>query len=170
MLRKCTLALALTAFTIFISSTGFAQTKIAYINMQQLITGMPEAKKAFDTLQVYQQELAKDGQELVNEFQAKVTKFQEAEPTLKADIKEAKIKELEMMKANIEQYNARMEQRMAEREQQLTAPIIAKAKKAVSDLAAEKGFACVLDNSKDIVITATCEDLLPAAKQKLGIK
>ncbi|MBW8687764.1 OmpH family outer membrane protein [Chitinophaga rhizophila] len=170
MAKRSTIVLALIAMMTLASSTGFAQAKIAYVNMQQLIMGMPEAKRAFDTLQLYQQEMSKDGQELVNEFQAKLAKFQETEATLNADIKNLKIRELETAKANIEQYNAKMEQRLNEKEQQMTAPIIAKAKKAVADLAAEKGFVCVLDNSKDIVITATCEDLLPAAKQRLGIK
>lgn len=169
MLKKSSVVLASCVLMSFMSVKGFAQ-KIAYINMQQLVTSMPEAKRAFDTLQVLQQELEKDRQELITDFQTKVAKFQEAEPTLKPDIKEVKLKELETAKANIEQYNMRMEQRLNEKEQELTLPIITKAKKAVADLATEKGFVCVLDNSKEIVITATCEDLFPAAKQKLGIK
>jgi outer membrane protein len=138
--------------------------------MQQLISSMPEAKRAYDTLQVFEQELNKDGQMLMTEFQTKVAAYQKDEPTLKPDIKEVRLKELEASKANIEEYKERMEQKIAAREQKLTIPIIAKAKKAVSDVAAEKGIVCVLDNSKDIVVTATCEDLLAPAKLKLGIK
>jgi outer membrane protein len=138
--------------------------------MQQLVSSMPEAKRAYDTLQLYEQELNKDGQLLMTEFQAKVDAYQKAEPTMKQDLKEIKQKELEAAKANIEEYKERMEQKIALREQKLTIPIIAKAKKAVSDLAAEKGYVCVLDNSKDIVVTATCDDILAAAKLKLGIK
>ncbi|QHS59370.1 OmpH family outer membrane protein [Chitinophaga agri] len=169
MLKKSTIVLASCALLSFVSATGFAQ-KMAYINMQQLVTSMPEAKRAFDTLQVYQNEMEKDGRELITDFQTQVAKYQEMEATLKPDLKELKLKQLEEAKANIEQYRARMEQRLAEKEQALTLPIITKAKKIVADLAAEKGFVCVLDNSKDIIITATCEDLMPAAKQKLGIK
>jgi outer membrane protein len=170
MLKNCTIALFLSAFTTFFTTRSYAQAKIAYINMQQLVTSMPEAKRAYDTLQVYQQELAKDGQALITEFQQMAAKFEAEEPTLKPDIKEIRMKQLETAKANIEEYRMRMEQKIGAREQELTAPILAKAKKTVSDLSTEKGFVCVLDNSKEIIITATCEDLLPAAKQKLGIK
>ncbi|SEW37380.1 periplasmic chaperone for outer membrane proteins Skp [Chitinophaga sp. YR573] len=169
MIKICTIAL-LVSFGTLISTRSNAQAKIAYINMQQLISSMPEAKRAYDTLQVFEQELNKDGQMLMTEFQAKVAAYQKDEPTLKADIKEVRLKELEASKTNIEDYKERMEQKIAAREQKLTIPIIAKAKKAVSDVAAEKGIVCVLDNSKDIVVSATCEDLLAPAKLKLGIK
>lgn len=169
MIRICTIALLLSSTTL-ISTRSNAQAKVAYINMQQLISSMPEAKRAYDTLQVFEQELNKDGQMLMTEFQTKVAAYQKDEPTLKPDIKEVRLKELEASKANIEEYKERMEQKIAAREQKLTIPIIAKAKKAVSDVAAEKGIVCVLDNSKDIVVTATCEDLLAPAKLKLGIK
>ncbi len=170
MLKNCTIALFLFAFITISATRSYAQAKIAYINMQQLVTSMPEAKRAYDTLQVYQGELAKDGQALITEFEQMAAKFQADEPTLKPDMKEIRMKQLETAKANIEEYRGRMEQKLAAREQELSAPILAKAKKAVSDLAAEKGIVCVLDSSKEIVVTATCEDLLSAAKQKLGIK
>lgn len=170
MLKKCTTVLLLSALIALFTTKGYAQAKIAYIDMQQLITSMPEAKQAYDTLQAYQQKLAKDGQALITEFQQMAAKYEADEPTLKDDIKDARVKQLQTAQANIDQYRNRMNQQLEAREAELTAPIFAKAKKAVSDLAAEKGIVCVLDNSKDIVVTATCEDLLPAAKQKLGVK
>lgn len=155
---------------LFSSSFLFAQAKIAYVNMQQLVVSMPEAQKAYDSLQRYQQELLKDGQALVSAYQIRASEFDSLQEKMSPAIREVRIKELEQAKNNIEEYRQKMEQQLSEREQKLTSPILAKAKKAISDLAAEKGYVCVLDNSKDIVITATCEDLFPAAKQKLGIK
>lgn len=152
------------------SSFLFAQAKIAYVNMQQLVVSMPEAQKAYDSLQHYQQALLKDGQGLVNAYQARANEFDSLQEKMSPAIREVRMKELEQSKNNIEEYRQKMEQQLSDREAKLTAPILARAKKAIADLAAEKGYVCVLDNSKDIVITATCEDLLPAAKQRLGIK
>lgn len=166
MLKNFTLATLLLLTSTYVN----AQTKIAYIHMQQLISSMPETKRALDTLQQYEQELNKDGQVLVTEFQKRVALFTKEEPTLKPDIRDIRIKELETAKTSIDDYKMRMEQKLALREQALTDPIIAKAKKAVADLAAEKGFVCVLDSSKDIIVAATCEDLIAPAKLKLGIK
>src|SRR5690349_5336203 len=112
MLKNCTIALFLSVFATFFTTQSYAQAKIAYINMQQLVTAMPEAKRAYDTLQVYQQELAKDGQALITEFQQMAAKFQEDEPTLKPDMKEIRLKQLETAKSNIEEYRIRMEQKI----------------------------------------------------------
>jgi outer membrane protein len=167
MLKNCTIALLLILMT---SAGTYAQGKMAYINMQQLIASMPEAKRAYDTLQLLEESLNKDGQALMMEFQAKVEAFSAKEKMMSADMREIKTKELENAKAGLEAYKVRMEEKIAAREQQLTAPIVLKARKAVSDIAAEKGYVCVLNNSKDIIVTASCEDILVPAKQKLGIK
>lgn len=167
MLKNCTIILlALFAFT----ATSAKAQKIAYIDMQQLVTSMPEAKQAYDTLQKYQQEMEKDGQALVAEFQSKLDVFNKAEPTMSANMKEIKHKELEDAQANIQDFKNRMDQKLAAKEQELTTPIVAKAKKAVNAVATEKGIACVLDNSKEIIVTTTGEDLMPAVKMKLGLK
>lgn len=170
MLRNCTLPLLVILLVVLSFTASRAQSKIAYIDMQQLIFSMPETKRAYDTLQRYEEELVKDGELLVKEFQQKVDEFNKVEPTLKEDIKQIRIKELETTKNSIEEYKVRMQQKLANRQQALTSPIVARAKKAVADLAAEKGYVCVLDSSKDILVAATCEDLLTPAKQKLGIK
>lgn len=170
MRKNCTFVFLLLSITMLVSSTTFAQNKIAYVNMQQLITSMPEAQKAYDSLQQYQQVLLKDGQSLVMAYQARVAEFDSTQQKMSANLREAKMKELELAKSNIEEYRDKMSQKLELREETLTAPILAKVKKAVAAVAAEKGIVCVLDNSKDIVVTATCEDLLPAAKLKLGIK
>lgn len=170
MCKNFTFVILLLCLTMLTSFTSFAQAKIAYVNMQQLVISMPEAQKAYDSLQHYQQALIKDGQALVITYQARAVEFDSLQGKYSPAIREVKLKELEQAKNNIDEYRQRMEQQLSAREQELTTPIVAKAKKAISDLAAEKGYVCVLDNSKDIVITATCEDLFAAAKQKLGIK
>ncbi|WP_158569058.1 OmpH family outer membrane protein [Chitinophaga silvisoli] len=170
MCKKFTFVILLLCIIMFSSYTSFAQARIAYVNMQQLVISMPDARKAYDSLQRYQQILLKDGQALVVAYQARVAEFDSLQEQYSPAIREAKLKELELAKNNIEEYRQKMEQQLSAREQDLTTPILAKVKKAISDLAAEKGYVCVLDNSKDIVVTATCEDLFPAAKQKLGIK
>lgn len=170
MRKNCTFVFLLLSIAMLSSSSTFAQAKIAYVNMQQLITSMPEAQKAYDSLQQYQNLLLKDGQSLVMAYQARLADFDSTQQKMSANLREAKMKELELAKNNIDEYRERMSQKLELREEALTAPILAKVKKAVAALAAEKGIVCVLDNSKDIVVTATCEDLLPAAKLKLGIK
>src|SRR3954468_5817969 len=112
MLHKSTLALIVFSLTAFVSSGAKAQGKIAYINMQALVSSMPEAKRAYDSLQIMEQEMTKDGQALMTEFQTKLEAFNKAEPTIKPEIKEIKAKELETAQSGIENYKARMEQKI----------------------------------------------------------
>ncbi|KAA2242979.1 OmpH family outer membrane protein [Chitinophaga agrisoli] len=170
MRKKCTIVLLFFSLTVLTATRSHAQAKIAYINMQELILSMPEAKLAYDSLQRFEKSLNADGQTLLTELQKKMVEFNKNEPTMSASMKEIKHKELETAQVSLEQYRTHMEQQLSNREQVLTAPIIAKAKKAVADLVTEGGYACVLDNSKDIVVAANCDDLLGAAKKKLGIK
>ena len=87
MLKNSTLALLVFSLTAFVSISSSAQGKIAYINMQELVTSMPEAKRAYDSLQLMEQEITKDGQALYAEFQSKVEAFKKVEATLKPEIK-----------------------------------------------------------------------------------
>ncbi|HEY8918739.1 MAG TPA: OmpH family outer membrane protein [Chitinophaga sp.] len=170
MRKNCTFFLFLCFFITFTTTHITAQSKIAYIDLQQLVSGMPEAKQAYDTLRIYEQGIVKTVQGLMTDFQAKVDAYEKQSASLNPDIREIKEKELLTAKNNIEEYKMRMEQKLAARQQELITPILTKAKKAVSDLATEKGYACVLDSSKDILVAANCDDLLIPAKQKLGIK
>jgi Outer membrane protein len=170
MIRNCTRFFLLFAFIALSFTRSHAQGKIAYVDMQQLVFSMPETKQAYDSLKLFERELARDGETLMKELQVKIAAFQKEEATLKPDMRDIKVQELQTAQNSLEQYRARAEQQLAAREQAMTAPIVAKGKKAVADLAAEKGYVCVLDSSKDIIVTATCDDILAQAKQQLGIK
>ena len=182
MCKNFTFVILLLCITMFSSYTSFAQAKIAYVNMQQLVISMPEAKKAYDSLQRYQQSLVKDGQALVIAYQARAAEFDSLQEKYSPAIREVKFKvcakKKDLFKGS-KLHDDIVNLGMLEKSPYLATSLInmyakcgalAKAKKVISDLATEKGYVCVLDNSKDIVITATCEDLFPAAKQKLGIK
>ncbi|WP_291914223.1 OmpH family outer membrane protein [Chitinophaga sp. CB10] len=153
-----------------ISFGAFAQ-KTAYINFQQLVAAMPESKKAADSLQKYADQLNADGQVLVAEYTKNLVEFDSTAKTLTDAQKEIKVTALKQQQANIQEYKYKMEEKLSVREQELLAPIVAKAKDVLKALLKEKGYALVLDNSRDAVVVANeADDLLPLAKAKLGIK
>lgn len=161
----CTVALML-----LMSTAAFSQ-KTAYINFQQLIAAMPETKQATDTLQKYQQELAKDGQYLVAEYTRKLQEYDSLGAKWTQQIKEMKEKELQDAQAGIQDYRQRMEEKLQLKDQQLLVPIMDKAKKALKAVATEKGYTLVIDNSKDeVLIGSDADDLMAPVKAKLGLK
>lgn len=158
------------ALLLFMSTAAFSQ-KTAYINFQQLIAAMPETKQATDTLQKYQQELAKDGQYLVAEYTRKLQEYDSLSAKWTEQIKAMKEKELQDAQASIQDYRQRMEEKLSAKDQQLLIPIMDKAKKALKAIATEKGYTLVIDNSKDeVLIGADADDLMAPVKAKLGLK
>lgn len=161
----CTVTLML-----LMSTAAFSQ-KTAYINFQQLIAAMPETKQATDTLQKYQQELAKDGQYLVTEYTRKLQEYDSLGAKWSQQVKELKEKELQDAQAGIQDYRQRMEEKLQLKDQQLLVPIMDKAKKALKVVATEKGYTLVIDNSKDeVLIGSDADDLMTPVKAKLGLK
>lgn len=158
---------------ILLVSTGtvIAQNKTGYINLQLLISSMPEVKTAYDSLQKYATSLQADGQSLVTEYEKRIKDFSDHAADMKADLKAIKTKELQTAQTNIEEYKARMEQSISAMEQALMAPLLSKAKKAINTVATEKGYNFVIDNSREILLMAPPTDnLMEAVKLKLSIK
>ncbi|RAJ87880.1 outer membrane protein [Chitinophaga dinghuensis] len=148
-----------------------AQTKTAYINFQQLVSLMPESKKAADSLQKYADQLNADGQVMVAEYTKNLVEFDSLASKMTDGQKEIRVTALKQQQANIQEYKYRMEEKLNSREGELLDPIIKKAKEVLKALLKEKGYALVLDNSRDAVIVANdADDLMPFAKAKLGIK
>ncbi|NSL90643.1 OmpH family outer membrane protein [Chitinophaga solisilvae] len=163
-----------TATLLFFVTLGVsAQSKTAYINFQQLIGLMPETKLANDTLRLYQDELAKDGQYLVDEYTRLVKQYDSTGANTHASQEKlaGMEKEIRDAQTRITDYRERMEEKIAQKDQLLLKPIMEKAKKALKEVATGKGYTMVIDNSKDAVLIASeTDDLLEAVKARLGLK
>ncbi|MGC4101349.1 OmpH/Skp family outer membrane protein [Ferruginibacter sp.] len=67
-----------------------AQTKIGYVNTDEVIAAMPETEKANKELQEYQESLVKQGEELEKEANDKSAQFIKDSATMSASMKEIK--------------------------------------------------------------------------------
>jgi outer membrane protein len=67
-----------------------AQTKIGYISSQELVSVMPETKKADSSLQEYRNALVQNYTDKQNAFYAAVDKFNKDSTTLTASVKSVK--------------------------------------------------------------------------------
>jgi outer membrane protein len=148
-----------------------AQSKVAHINAQALIEAMPEAQAAQKTLQQYADELDKDGKGLIDEYQRKLREFDSTADKLSDNMKEIKGKEIQAAQKNIQDYQESAQQKIEAKRQEVLKPIYDKARKAIEDVAKEKGYAYVLDSSGGfLLVSPPSDDLAPAVKTKLGIK
>lgn len=163
--------IAVVAFSAFISVNATAQSKIAHINASELLAVMPEAKTASTQLEQYGAELDKGQRALVDEYNKQMRTLDSTADKLTQVVKDQKVKEIQDIQKRIQQYNADAEKKIGEKKQELLKPVLDKAKKAIEDVAKEKGYGYVIDNSDGILLVfPAADDLLPAVKTKLGIK
>ena len=159
------------ALILFVAATGFvnAQSKIAHINVQQLLTEMPEMKAAQAELKKLQETYSADIQGSMTELQNKYTQYSNEATSKTEEENQKRAQELQGFEKNIDEARNAAMQAMQQKQQELFAPILEKAKAAIEKVAAAQGFDYVIDASPGLsLIVAKGKDLLPAVKKELG--
>ncbi len=148
-----------------------AQTKVAHINTQELISAMPEMKKAKTEFDKLQQSLGADIQASVTEYRNKVKQYTNEAPNKTDAENEARKKELADLEVRIQEAQAAAEKTAQQKYIDLTKPIQEKALNAIQKVARAQGFSYVLDGTPGSgLLLADGTDLMPAVKKELGIQ
>ena len=159
------------ALVLFVAATGFvnAQSKTAHINVQQLLSEMPEMKTAQAEIKKLQETYRADIEGSVKEFQNKATQYQSEVASKSQEENEKRNIELQQIKQNIDTAERQALQELQTKQQELFAPISDKAKAAIDKVAASLGYDYVIDASPGLsLIVAKGKDLLPEVKKELG--
>ena len=146
-----------------------AQSKIGYINTDELIGVMPEAAKADAELKDYQASLAQQGQDMMTELSNKDSLFVRDSAKLSPSMKEIKRNELVALYQKIQSWQQQGQEMYQAEAQKKIAPLKDKAFEAIKAVAKESGYAYVLDNNS-VLVGPAGDDILPLVKKKLGIK
>ncbi len=145
--------------------------KIGTINSQELLSMMPEIKKADADLKTYAKTFEDQMETMSKEYQKKMTEYQAQEKTMTDAVKEVKQKEITDLGARIESTQKSAEEKVMAKKQDLFKPILDKAEKAIKDVAKEKGFDYVFDLSTgSVLVSRDADNMLPLVKAKLGIQ
>ncbi|THU30397.1 OmpH family outer membrane protein [Niastella caeni] len=147
-----------------------AQNKIGYISLQELISAMPEYKKAAAEMQEYQKALIQQGTDYQLEFIRKDSIARSADtlkwtPALK-EIKRKELNELYVKWTNF--VNQEAQQLMNKHEQDLLAPIQQKAVQTSQAVAKENGYAYILPKEQ-LIAFPNADDILLLVFKKLNI-
>jgi len=166
-MKKLLLA-AVMAFGILSAS---AQTKVGYINLDELMSVMPEAAKVNTELQEYQVSLQQMGKTLEADFEKKRDQYFKDSISLTPTMKEVRRDELGKLITRLQNYDQEAQEKVNQYAQTKIAPVQAKALDAIKAVAKEKGYSYVLDDAqKVLLVMPPGDDLLPFVKTKLGIK
>lgn len=158
---------ALIAFVLGTFSLAKAQ-KIAHIDLDSLVSMMPETKTAKDVAQTFWKDLEKTVISMDNEFQTKYNDYLTNQATMSELVRKTKEDELQSLQRRIEDFKQQAQQEYQKKSAELTAPIMDKAKKGIDAVSKEGGYKYVLDTSTGNILYADpSEDILTAVKKKL---
>lgn len=168
---KKIVAIVLVATTLTLAGNKLqAQSKLGYISLSEMITSMPEYKKADSSMQEYQAALNQNFEDLKREFSEKDSLLS-SKDTVKysrAQI-EIKRKQLGEVYVKLQGYQQQASQQYQQKQQELMAPIQKKASDIVQTVAKDNGYTYVF--LKDaLLVSPPAEDLLPLVKKKLNLK
>jgi outer membrane protein len=159
------------AIVLFVAASSFvnAQSKVAHIDVQMLLTDMPEMKAAESELKKLSETYQADIQASMTEFQNKATQYQNESASKTREENEKRATELQAFQKNIGDAQQAAQQEIQKKQAELFGPISEKAKAAIEKVAAAQGFDYVIDaQAGGPVIVANGKDLLAEVKQELG--
>ncbi|OIQ21847.1 OmpH family outer membrane protein [Lacinutrix sp. MedPE-SW] len=159
----------LIAAALFIGATSFtnAQSKVAHVNVSELISLMPEMKSAQAEMEKVGKTYEADLAAMRTEYQNKMKRY-EAEASGKTqEENEKRLIEVQTDQQSIQQFAANAQQELQKKEIALLEPIQKKAIDAINKVAKAQGFEYVFDRAT--LITANGKDLLADVKKELGI-
>ncbi|MBR3405993.1 MAG: OmpH family outer membrane protein [Bacteroidales bacterium] len=149
--------------------TASAQ-QLAKVNFQELVMLMPEMDAARETIAASQKEAEETYSAMVEEYQGKLSQYQQKQASWTAAIRESKERELMEIQNRIQEFQQSISQELQQQQNQLTAPIQEKANKAVTDLAKAKGVTVLFDVSQAIYFDESkVVDLTAEARKALNI-
>ncbi|PIB28244.1 OmpH family outer membrane protein [Maribacter sp. 4G9] len=160
------------ALMLFVAATSFvnAQSKVAHIDVTQLLSAMPEMKSAEAELKKLQETYGADIQASMTELRNKYTQYQNEAASKSKEENEKRAVELQGMEKTVGEFQQNAQQEIQKKQAELFAPISEKAKAAIERVAAAQGIDYVIDAQPGGgLIVASGKDLLADVKKELGI-
>ena len=147
-----------------------AQNKFGYVSMQELITSMPEYKKADTSMNDFRNALAQQFEDMKKEFneQDSLLSSKDTAKFNKAQL-EVKRRTLAELYTKVTGFQQQAQEQLQAKQQELIAPIQKRAIEAIQNVAKENGYTYVLQKEA-LYVYPNAEDLLPLVKKKLNLK
>lgn len=162
--------IAILTLVCILSINSYAQNKLGYIDSQELLLLLPERKTAEAEVQTFAKSLESQLQAMTSEYQQSVQDYQANEASYDDLVKQDKISEITGLEQRIQSFQQNAQQALQTKEQELLEPILAKARKAIEDVAKEEGYTYIFDRSLGTVLFAKeSENILSKVKKKLNL-
>ncbi len=162
--------IAIVGVALVVSSFSASAQKVAHINLDSLVSLMPESKTAQLSVQDYAKQLEQQITAMQTELQTKYEAFQKESPSLAPIVKDSREKELNDLNQRITDFQQQAQTDYQKKSADLAKPVYDKAKKAIDQVAKDNGYKYVLDTSTNLVLySEPSDDILNLVIKKLGI-
>ncbi len=147
------------------------ESKIAYINSQEIFALMPELSTIETQLSTKQEQVKKNAAALENEYNNKMEEFQKSADEVTESILMDRQKQIQQIEERYQAFMQNSQKEIQEMQQKLVAPVQEKLQKAIKDVGEEKGYTYILDYASGSIAynSPTAINAGPLVKAKLGI-
>lgn len=151
------------------AGTANAQVKIGYINVENVLSLMPEISKFDSILARYQQDsINPQYASLIQTYQYKDSIYKDTLKPAPAAVKKQLEEELPQLINTIQNWQQIVNQAMEARQNELLAPLYRKIYDAIRAVAKEKGYTHVM-NKDSLLVAPDADDLIAAVAAKLKL-
>ncbi|MDX2301869.1 MAG: OmpH family outer membrane protein [Microscillaceae bacterium] len=160
----------LVLFTLFGSSTLFAQNKMGYFDLQKVLPQVPAYLAAQKEMETYGKQIEAEVKAKQDEFQKKLTDYQKGvqEKTLTPALAASKERELQSLQQQFQQFQQTVEVDAQNRELKLMTPIYEKIEAAITKVSEANSFKYVL-KSEFIAGANKANDISNLVLKEMGI-
>lgn len=148
------------------SQIASAQTKIAHVDTNELITKMPAMIDAQKQLETLSKQYDAEFKTMADEYYAKLKKYDEEAGKVDEKVNEERAKEVQDMEKRIRDYRETAQKELQQKESDLAKPLMEKIKASIAKVGKAKGFNYVIDVNSAIFADGT--DLTLDVKKDLG--
>lgn len=163
--------LVVMAFAIIAMASAAQAQKFGHVNFAKLYSEMPGQDSIKKAYEAYAKGLQNQLATMQAELENKYMDYQANQATWSNIIRQTKEREIQDIQGRMEDFNTQAQQDLRSKEDELTAPIIEKARKAVEDVAKESGYTYIFNSTDGLLLYANpSDDIMALVKKKLGIK
>ncbi|WP_394367989.1 OmpH family outer membrane protein [Flavobacterium agri] len=145
-----------------------AQAKVAHVDVSEIMQKMPAMLDAQKQLEKLSSTYDTEYKTMVDEFQAKVKKYEQESTTVTEQVNEERSKEVQDMQKRIVDYRDNAQKELQKKEADLVKPIMDKIKASIQKVGKAKGFQYVL-NAADLLV-ADGPNITADVKKDLGFQ
>jgi outer membrane protein len=143
-----------------------AQAKTAHVDVSEIMSKMPAMLDAQKQLEKLSGTYDADYKTMVDEYQAKIKKYETEATTVSDKMNEERSKEVQDMQKRIVDFRDTAQKELQKKEQDLTKPLIEKVRASIQKVGKAKGYQYVLNGSE--LLLADGPDLTADIKKDLG--